>query len=215
MKCAIFDLDGTLVNSLNTISYYANLVLKENGIEEIPTERYKHIVGLGAKRLIRDSLAERGISDENIFHQAYNRNMEIYVSDAAYLSEVYAGIKELLSEMKNKNMKIAILSNKPEEQVKEVVSALFEEGTFDIVMGAVDEFPRKPDPTQALKLSEMLGVKPSECLYFGDTSTDMQTGKRAGFYTVGVTWGFREREELEANNADAIIENPKEAYNLF
>lgn len=215
MKCAIFDLDGTLVNSINTISYYANLVLKENGIEEIPTERYKHIVGLGAKRLIADSLAERGVSDENIFYRAYNRYMEVYVSDATYLSEVYSGIKELLSEMKKRNMQIAILSNKPEEQVREVVSALFEEGTFDVVMGAVEKFPRKPDPAQALSLAQMLGAIPSECIYFGDTSTDMQTGKNAGFYTVGVTWGFRSREELEANNADFIIDNPKEAYKLI
>lgn len=215
MKCAVFDLDGTLVNSLNTISYYANLVLKENGIEEISTERYKHIVGLGAKRLIRDSLEERGVTDENVFQKSYKRYMEAYISDAVYLTEVYGGIRELLSEMKKNNMKLAILSNKPEEQVKKIVSSLFEEESFDIVMGAVDEFPQKPDPTRALMLAEMLDVKPCECLYFGDTSTDMKTGKNAGFYTVGVTWGFRSREELEENGADKIIDTPDEAYSLF
>jgi phosphoglycolate phosphatase len=127
-----------------------------------------------------------------------------------YQVKPYDGICELLEALKAAGIRIAVLSNKPHQQTIDVVEALFGKGYFDLIQGQVDQVPVKPDPAGAFLILEKLGLSASEVLYVGDTGTDMQTGKGCGAFTVGVLWGFRKRDELEENGADAIIAHPLE-----
>ena len=138
-----------------------------------------------------------------------------YEQFSMYKVKVFEGIMELLESLKNKNIKIAVLTNKPHNRAIDVVTGLFGKNYFDIVLGQSDDFERKPSPQGALIISKEFNVKPEECVYLGDTNTDMITGKSAGMFTVGVLWGFRDRQELVDNNADYIIEKPLDLLKLF
>ena len=120
----------------------------------------------------------------------------------------------MIKALKEKGLKLAVLSNKPHARVMEVVYKFFEEGTFDVVQGQVDGVNKKPDPQGAITISKILGVDTTECIYVGDTDVDMKTGKSANMYTVGVLWGFREEEELRTNGADKIVSKPSEIVEL-
>ena len=216
IKCAVFDLDGTLLNTLTTIAYYCNKSLEALGLEPIETEKYKYFVGEGAAKLIHRILeyrafsasAEREAEILNEYVSSYNKNPE-------YLTAVYNGIEPLLDRLSEEGISIAVLSNKPESSVKPLVEKFFGNERFSIVSGQKEGVPRKPDPTALFEILEKLGATPEECLYIGDTSTDMKTGKAAGPFTVGVLWGFRDREELIENGADFIAENPMQIAELI
>ena len=136
--------------------------------------------------------------------------MEIFGRDCNYKMHAYDGISELLKEARKKGLKLAVVSNKPYAQAVATVEHVFGKGCFDQVIGEREGIPKKPDPTGALTAAAAMGAKPSECLYFGDTNTDMQTGKNAKMTTVGVLWGFRGREELAAFHPEYLIEKPEE-----
>ena len=127
----------------------------------------------------------------------------------------YPGIPEVLKRLKGEGAKLAVLSNKPHENTVKVIEKTFALDTFDLVQGQSDLFPRKPAPDGALYLAERLGVLPEECLYVGDTGTDMKTGRGANMYTVGVLWGFRDREELERDGADQVIAQAGELADIY
>lgn len=208
IKACIFDLDGTLTNTLPTISCYANGALVKNGFLPYEEERYKYFVGNGAKTLVARMLEAQGkMSEENLacvfedYNCAYN---------AAPLdkTEVYDGIFPLLRVLKERGLKTAVLSNKPDFATVSVVRHFFSD-LFDTAHGGREGIALKPSAEGALLLMEELGITdPAEILYVGDTSVDMDTGKSAGFFTVGVLWGFRTEEELRAHNADAIVSHP-------
>ena len=208
IKCAIFDLDGTLMNTIDTIAYYCNETLRELQLPFIDTEKYKYFIGNGAEKLIRRMLKFHGIEDEATFNKAYTYYNKIYNNDPHYLTEIYKGIPELLKSLREKGFKLGVISNKPHYPTCEIIKKYFGCDLFDAIYGARDGYPKKPDPTVPLSIAEELGATPGECIYIGDTNTDMQTGKAAGFYTIGVLWGFREREELENNDADEIAQTP-------
>lgn len=210
-KAAIFDLDGTVCDTLETIAYYANKALEKYGLEPFEKEKYKYFVGDGAAVLVRRMLANRNISDEKFINEFLNFYKNDYETDSLYKTKVFDGIKETLCEMKKMGMKIGLVSNKPHGAVCDVVEKLFEKGTFDSYTGLKDDMCAKPNPASVLKMAQDLNVKSEQCMYIGDTNVDMQTGKNAKMYTVGVLWGFRDYEELSANGADAIV---KKAYEL-
>lgn len=211
IKCAIFDLDGTLLNTIDSIAYFANETLKKVfSLPPIDVETYKYYIGNGAEKLIRRSLKHHGIEDEESFKKAFEYYNKIYDADPYYLIEVYEGIAELVSELKRRGLRLGVISNKPHYPTCEIIKKYFGENTFEVVYGARDGFPKKPDPAVPLSIAEIFDAKPSECIYIGDTNTDMQTGKNAGFYTVGVLWGFRKKEELVEANADEIAEIPSD-----
>ena len=133
---------------------------------------------------------------------------EIFARDPLYKVTVFDGMKETLKELKRRGVKLAVLSNKPHLRTLDVIHDIFGDGTFDVVRGQQDGVPRKPSPVGVQLILEELGLTPEDLLYIGDTGTDMQTGKAAGAFTVGALWGFRTKEELLANHADAVIENP-------
>lgn len=215
IKACIFDLDGTLTNTLPTISHYANGALEKNGFLPYDEEKYKYFVGNGAKTLVERMLtAQNKMSEEN-FARVFGDYNRAY--DAAPLERtvVYDGIFPLLEALRARGIKTAVLSNKPDFATTSVVKHFFG-ALFDVAHGAREGIPLKPSPEGAYLILSELGVtEPSSVLYVGDTSVDMDTGKAAGFYTVGVKWGFREEKELQEHGADAVVSHPLEILELI
>lgn len=207
-KLCIFDLDGTVLNTLTTIAYYGNNALSAYGIQPIDEEDYKLLIGKGIVNLIKNMLNFRGCMSEENFEKVFRHYDTAYNANTSYLTTPYAGIPEMLTAIKEKGISMAVVSNKPHFATTGVVNAIFGENYFDLVYGQRDGVPIKPDPTAVIEVMEHFGVTPEECLYVGDTGTDMKTGKNANIYTLGVLWGFRGKEELVQNGADAVIEHP-------
>ncbi len=213
IKACIFDMDGTVANTINSISYFANNALSKAGLPVIDTEKYKILVGDGAKVLVERMLDTVGASRDYYDEVAFEYNTK-YNADFLYLTEPYEGIVETLLKLREMDIKVTIFSNKPHETAIKVSDALFPEGCIDICYGARKGVALKPDPQGVYEILEKLGITPEECLYIGDTGTDMMTGKGAGLYTIGVLWGFRGQKELEENGADAIITRPAELIDI-
>ncbi len=214
-KVCIFDLDGTLADTIESMAYSANKVLAELGLETQPSEHFKYFAGDGAKELCKRCLRAAGDEECVRYEEMCKRYKEYFSQYCLYKAEPYEGILELLEEMKRQGKKITVLSNKPHLQAIDVIAGIFGKDCFDYVQGQMDDIPRKPDPTGALYIASKFGAEPQECLYIGDTSTDMQTGKAAGMFTIGVLWGFRTREELEEHHADRIVESPADIVALM
>lgn len=213
-KTVIFDLDGTLLNTLDSIAYFANKTLEKYGYDTIAVEKYKKLTGNGARVLMERMLKEvhaEGYDFEKMLND-YNKS---YDDDFMYLTRPYDGILDMLGELKKKGIKTAVISNKPDSTTVQVVREMMGELTPDIVRGGREGVPLKPDPTAVLEIIEQLGVEKADCLYVGDTATDMETGKNAGLFTVGVLWGFRDREEIEKAGAKAIVSKPAEILKLI
>ncbi len=209
-KGIVFDLDGTLLDTLETLAYYCNKTLVDFGFAPYEKDAYRYMVGNGAKNLVHRMLAGRGADTEENFEKLYPAYIEAYNRDTLYKTEIYPGITELLKGLSEKGVKISVLSNKPHEATVPILKSFFGAETFVEMRGAMEGVPIKPDPTAALDIAAKMGCAPEECLYAGDTAVDMETGKRAGFFTIGVLWGFRDREELISGGADAVVETPTE-----
>lgn len=199
-------MDGTTVNTINSIAHFANKALNKFGLPSIETERYKLLVGNGAVTLVKRMIAETGGSAEQ-FEKVLNEYNTTYDNDFMYLTKPYEGIPELLESLKKSGIKTAIVSNKPDSTAKKVSDKLFGEKLIDVCFGAREGVPLKPDPAAVFEVMEILGVAPQECLYIGDTAVDMTTGKNAGIFTIGVLWGFRDRKEIESAGADMVTDN--------
>lgn len=208
-KCAIFDLDGTLLNTINTIEYHGNNTMRHFGLPEISVERYKYLVGNGAKILVERMLNENGNFNPDTFDEIYKFYTTAYDSDVKIHTEIYAGVENLLKELKAMGFKLAVLSNKPNDAAQETVKLYFGD-IFDKVYGAFEDLPKKPDTTILKRLLGELNCDIENSIYVGDTGVDMQTGKGGNLFTIGVLWGFRSKEELEENNADLIVSQAEE-----
>lgn len=213
-KCAIFDLDGTLLNTIGTIAYHGNETLKHFNISPIPEERYKILVGNGAKILVERMLKERDMLGKISFDEVYGFYIKQYETDVKIHTKKYDGIDELLNTLKKAGYKLAVLSNKPNDAVQSTVKEYFFD-IFDEVSGAFEDLPKKPDPTLLNVLCKRLCCDKKKSIYVGDTDCDMQTGKNGKIFTVGALWGFRTKAELEENNADFVAENPLNIKNLL
>ncbi len=215
MKACIFDLDGTLADTLESMSISANQVIEPLGYAPLPTENFRYYAGDGAKTLVERVLRDAG--DKNLVHleEVYQAYCEIFDRDCTYKVVVFDGMKEILKKLKAMGVKLAVFSNKPHAQTRKVISNLFGDNLFDWVQGQQDGIEKKPDPSGALKIAEIFEVRPEECMYIGDTNVDMMTGNRAGMFTVGVLWGFRDRKELMDNHAHALAEKPEDLIRLY
>lgn len=214
-SACIFDLDGTLANTLDSIAYFSNKALRECGYSSIPTEDYKTIVGDGADMQVHrmlDRVAGKGAYSEDNFKRVRTVYGDLYASDPIYLLKNYAGMPQTVRRLKAAGIKTAVLSNKPHEWVTAIIGSLFPAGSFDACYGQRPGVPRKPSPAGALLIAEELGVLPKSCLYIGDTNTDMKTGSAAGMVTAGALWGFRTRKELAENHARHLLEKPEQIY---
>lgn len=208
-RACIFDLDGTLANTLESIAYFGNGALEAFGLPPIEVEAYKLMVGNGADRLMKRMLravhAELPGEDLKKFRAEYDRR---YESEPMKLVTAYPGLPELLRELKGRGYRLGVLSNKPDNMTKYIVGELYG-GLLDEVRGQRDGAPKKPDPTAVLQMAKGFGIPPEEILYVGDSGVDMETGKNAGMDPCGVLWGFRDRKELLEHGAAHLAADAK------
>ena len=205
IKAAIFDLDGTLLNTLDTITYYTNKTLQKYGISTVSVDDVKYFIGEGSRKLIERALISRGAYNTEKFEEIHADYKNSYDKEPLYLTDVYPGVREALATLSSEGIKLAVLSNKPHSATLSVVKSFFGD-SFDTVYGAREGIPLKPDPTSLKSLISEMGFESHEIAYFGDTATDMKTGRAAkAAVTVGVLWGFRTEEELRLAEADTII----------
>jgi phosphoglycolate phosphatase len=213
-RAAIFDLDGTLLDTLEDIADSMNYILRANEFPTHPVEAYKLYIGDGARNLIIRALPPQARDDQTIeqnlraFREQYGQNWD-------QKSKPYPGIPDLLNTLTNRRIRLAVLSNKPDEFTQACVSKLLSNWDFELAIGLGAGLPAKPDPAGATLIAKQLDLKPEECCFFGDTNVDMETAKAAGMFGVGVLWGFRGRAELESSGAKAIISTPTEALKYF
>lgn len=214
IKLCVFDLDGTVANTLDSIAHFANHALKKYGFKEFPTESYRYFVGDGADALIR-RITEQSGGSQNDYENIKNEYMTTYNNNCTYLTKCYDGILDMLAALKAMNIKNIILSNKPQIQAENVSKSLFGDELIDGCFGGKEGVPLKPDPTVLNEIIKNYGFEKSECLFIGDTKTDMMTAKNGGIKSVGVLWGFRNEAELKAHNADFIVSAPLQIVELI
>jgi len=208
-RAIIFDLDGTLADTLEDIADNMNRVLTEMGFHTHGYDAFRFFVGEGLKNLVARCLPENARSDEMIT-ACHDRMIDVYHSNYVNKTHLYYGIPELLDALLTQGIRMAVLSNKADPLTQKICAVLLKQWKFEIVMGATERFPRKPDPASALYIAEQMGVEPYHFCYLGDSDVDMKTAITAGFYPVGVSWGFRPKEELVENGAKRIIHHPIE-----
>lgn len=210
----LFDLDGTLLDTLQDIADSANAVLRRFGFPEHPTAAYKYFIGDGMEMLARRTLPA-GCCDATRIEQYASGLREEYGRRWADKSAAYPGIPGLLDSLSSRGLPMAVLSNKPDEFTRLCVSRLLPRWQFASVVGQRPEVPRKPDPAGALAIAAQLGCNPNKILYLGDTNTDMQTAVAAGMFPAGALWGFRTADELLASGAKALVEDPLDLLGLL
>lgn len=214
VKACIFDMDGTTLDTLESIGSTVNIVLSELGFKEHELDKYNGFAGDGQIELIKRSLRAAGDTELKNFEKAMSRYIELFADRCTYNVSPYDGIRELFDKLKEKNIKICIFSNKEHKNVVKILNELFGEEYFDCVLGQRPDHRKKPSREGIDIILNEINVDYNNCIYIGDTNTDMQTGKGSGMYTVGVTWGFRTKDELVMANADYIIDNPLEMLNI-
>ena len=214
-KAVIFDLDGTLSDSIQSMKYCGDKALEPFGYGPFPESDYKYFVGDGAANLVKRALLAGGDDELTHFEEAFARYRKLFQDFCMYEVKPYKGIPELIGELKMRGIALCVLSNKPHAETVKVVETLFGKDTFDVVQGQQEGLAIKPSPEGVYHILEKINANPEECLYLGDTATDMKTGKGAGAFTLGVLWGFRTEEELRGAEADAIISHPSEVLDYL
>jgi len=212
-KAAIFDLDGTLVDSIKDIAISMNQVLNDLGYTEHPLDNYQQFVGDGALMLVQNALP-LNVSEETI-NEALVLFKKEYGDGRHLHSKVYDGIYDMLDTVTKNNLIITVLSNKPHKFTLEFIEYFFKKYPFVEVHGQKKEVPKKPHPMGALSIAKALKLNPQEIIFVGDTPTDIKTAKSAGMRSVGVSWGYRSVEELLASDADCIAKNPSDLTEIL
>ncbi len=208
IKAVIFDLDGTLVDSIKDIGISTNYALNKYGFPIHELSEYNYFVGNGVPKLI-----ERAIPKEDLNEQSFNNVLtafsEYYGKNYLANTVPYKDINECLTVLKQNGIALAVLSNKKDEYTQKIVLKLFGD-TFDFVLGKSEAYPLKPNPASTLDIIEKLGISEKECAFLGDSGVDMQTAVNSGCLPIGVTWGLRTEDELKANGAKYLIHKPND-----
>ncbi len=213
-KAVLFDLDGTLLDTIEDISDSMNSVLAKNGYPVHDIEAYKYFVGDGMKTLVQRALPKGTYSTQQIDNYLQANKAE-YARRWSDKTVLYPGIGGLLDGLTDKGINCAVLSNKPDAFTKQIVEKLLAGWNFYPIFGERLGIPKKPDPAGALEIASILKVKPEECLYLGDTGTDMETAKAAGMYAIGVLWGFRKADELLDSGARVLVSDPLQVLEML
>lgn len=215
IKGVIFDLDGTLLDSLSDISSAMNTVLVRNGFPSHEECTYRYFVGDGAEELIRRSVPKEVSSDSAEISRLLSELGEEYARNLFVQTKPYEEIIEMLKILRSRGLKLGVLSNKMDRFAKQTVDYYFKDQQIDSVCGAREDFPKKPHPAGAFWVADQMGVEAEDCLFLGDTKTDMLTAQGAGMFGVGVLWGFRDAEELLLSGALYLIDTPLEILDLL
>lgn len=212
-KLIIFDLDGTLLNTFEDLGNSVNYVLKKYGYPLHSMDNYKTFIGNGIDNLLTRSLPE-DFADGEKFQCIRKDFVEHYEAHKYDLTRPYEGILNLLRELSEKEIQLAVASNKYDAATKELVARYFGEFEFQAVLGHREDKPKKPNPTIVYDILESTGISNEETLYVGDSAVDMKTAYNSDVRSVGVTWGFRSEEELRENYADFIVHHPREILQI-
>ena len=210
----IFDLDGTLVDSLEDLTNAINTVLKQHGFPTHSVAACQSFIGHGVRDLVVKSLPKEYQNEEWI-QRCFDEMILEYRDNCTVKTKIYDGINDLLDTLTDRGLKLAVLSNKADELTKKIVKALFPKWNFEVVAGLKIEELKKPNPIVAIEISEKMGIPVENLVFVGDTSVDMETAKSAGMHPVGVVWGFRTKAELIASGAKYILENPLDLINVL
>jgi phosphoglycolate phosphatase len=211
-KAVIFDLDGTLLDTLPSLAYACNSVLESLGHPQHELDDYRLMVGKGIPNLVWQMLPEA--CRETQHAEALKQYYISYEQNLFYELAPYPAIPDLLTSLHERGIKLAVLSNKVQEYSEQLIRSFFP-GIFDCILGDSKDYPLKPDPASATAIAASLGLDNSEILFVGDSNVDMMTAKNAGMTACGVSWGFRSREELQAAGADHIVEKAEDILELL
>lgn len=207
LKGLIFDLDGTLANTIEDLADSMNRVLSSQRFPTHSCDAYRYFVGAGVRNLVIRALPEDKRHNE-IIERCYNLMISDYNQNCFIKTRLYDGTIETIDELRSRGVKLAVFSNKVDELTVRFIEKLIGLEKFEIVIGSKHTIPLKPDPTGALLISDHLGIAPENMGYIGDSGTDMITANRAGMFAIGALWGFRTKEELLNNGAKIVLETP-------
>ncbi|MBI2192601.1 MAG: HAD family hydrolase [Planctomycetes bacterium] len=210
----LFDVDGTLLDTLDDLAHSMNQVLAEKGYPTHPVPAYRYFVGEGVEKLVRSVLPPGRLDEATVSSCAAAMRAE-YGRRWSEMTRPYEGIPPLLDALTALRVRLAVLSNKPDALTRAVVTRFLGRWRFEAVRGFLASMPRKPDPAAALQIARTLGLPPSEIVYLGDTRTDMATAVSAGMYPAGALWGFRTPEELLASGAKLLVQSPLDLLRLW
>jgi len=205
----LFDLDGTLLDTLQDIADSMNEALKKHGLPGYPAESYKKFVGGGLELLVRRVLPEH-IDADSLFRVLMEQMQNEYSTRWSVNTRLYPGIRRMLDGLTEQGLRLSILSNKPDDFTQKIYAHYLSTWNFEIVLGAGAALPRKPDPAAALWIADQMQLAPAEFVYLGDSSTDMKTAVAAGMRPIGALWGFRDADELLESGAEQLIARPEE-----
>ena len=214
VRAVIFDLDGTLLDTLDDIADSANRILNDAGLPVYPVDRYRYFVGEGLQKLVERILPVEKRSDELVrslilaFREDYGRNWKVRTG-------LYDGVPELLDRLQEKKIKMGVLSNKPHEFTLVCVQEFMAAWPFAAILGQREGVPRKPDPAGAVEIAGLFDEQPENILYLGDTATDMETARAANMLPVGALWGFRTADELLKSGAKHLVSYPADVLDLI
>lgn len=213
-RAVLFDLDGTLLDTIDDLADSMNAVLARHSYPTHSVELYKTFVGDGVEVLALRALPKDECNEQTVREVVMEMRDE-YEKRWNSKTKPYPGVSELLDGLERKEIRITILSNKADDYTKKIVEDSFSGRKFNVVRGAKPGTPKKPDPTSALQIAKDIEIDPKDFLYLGDTNTDMTTALRAGMYPVGALWGFRTSEELIISGAKKLIAKPQDLLNLL
>ena len=214
VKAIIFDLDGTLADTIDAIRGAINATMRQYGYPEKTYEDIRRVLGNGAKNLVRGCMPVEAAADAAQHERVFLTYQDNYDANHLATDRCYDGIPEAIAALHTRGIRLAVLSNKQDRHVCGLVAQLFPNGEFEIAMGQT-ELPRKPDPTVPLMIAEKLGAAPEECAFVGDSEVDIRTAKNAGMPAIGCAWGYRTAEDLEREGADVLLSAPIQLKNLF
>ena len=213
-KAVIFDLDGTLLDTIEDIADSMNAALNKIGFTGHSIEKYKSFIGDGIEQLVRRSLPQI-LYDEDTVSSCIDAMRDEYAHRWSIKSRPFENIPELLDNLVALGIKMSILSNKLDKFTKEMVHGLLGPWHFDAVKGLTPVIPRKPDPTGAVEIARIMRVEPGRCVFVGDSDVDMLTALRSGMLPVGVLWGYQDKENLISNGAETLVSDPLDLLGLF
>ena len=214
IKLLIFDLDGTLADTIESIREGVNLAMDQYGYPRRSYEEVRRAIGNGARELIRLSMPTEAAADGALVDRVFADYNDFYGQTYTHCDRCYDGIPESLGTLRERGYTLAVLSNKQDVYVKALVKALLPEGMIALAAGQT-ELPKKPDPTVPLMMAERLGFTPDEVAFIGDTEVDLATARNARMMAVGCSWGYRERAMLLNEGADVLLDKPCELIELF